>query len=147
MWVMWFIRFMWSPSGSYSSINLGGSVKDYVYVTSGATGQVRFEVSTDGTNFSTIWRSQNVTRRISQHRRIRCLHSDSNWHLLLQSSLSWRLLNTWVLRVATKMNHFVKSCKKTTCTTTCLSACSITLGKSVTDLASVTLWRYWSGTI
>ncbi len=119
---------------SSDSITLGNSVTDTAYVTSGATGQVMFEVSTDGCSFvqygslktlsgGTVV-SDSYTPSAAGTYYFKAVYLGDNSYLGSQSGSCNEQLT--VIQ------------KKSSCTTTCLSCDSITLGCSVTDTAHVT---------
>jgi hypothetical protein len=120
---------------SVCSITLGKSVTDTAYVSSGATGQVRFEVSTNGINFAQFGAvktlsdgkavSDSYTPATAGTYYFRAVYLGDANHLGSQSGNKDEPL-------------CVKSGQKSSCVQTYLSACSITLGKSVTDTAYVT---------
>ena len=121
------------------SITLGESVTDKATVTYGATGQVRFEVSTDGINFvqfgavktlsggySNTARSDSYTPTAARTYYFRAVYLGDSNYLGSQSGNKDEILTVKTVE------------KKTTCTTTLLSDCSIKLGESVKDYAYVT---------
>ncbi len=118
---------------SSCKINVGCSVTDTAYVTSGATGNVIFQVSTDGVNFVQYGSiktlsggkavSDSYTPPSAGTYYFRALYQGDSNYLASQSG---------------NCNEQLTVNKKCSCTTTCLSSDSITLGNSVTDTAYVT---------
>jgi hypothetical protein len=115
---------------------IGTSVKDTAYVTRGATGQVRFEVSTNGITFT-------------QYGALKTLPGGYN-NAVTSDTYTPSSAGTYYFRAVYLGDNTYQSsqsgnkdepltvCKKQSSTDTCLSACSINLGKSVTDTATVT---------
>jgi hypothetical protein len=120
--------------GGCGSPNIGDSVNDYAFVTAGATGQVRFEVSVNGAPFQqygtlktlsgyfNVVKSDDYTLTVTGTYYFRAVYLGDAKYLGSQSG------NT---------DEPLTVSKGKTCTSTCLSDCSITLGKSVTDTAYV----------
>ena len=122
---------------SASSITLGGSITDVATVTTGATGNVVFQVSTDGVTFSQYGAAKSLsgtnpntatsdayTPSTSGTYYFRAVYQGDSNYLTSQS-----LNNAEILSVNQKV---------TSTTTTQLSENGIMLGGSVTDTATVT---------